>query len=304
MKHSYSKVIVRAFLCNPPELSNNINAKFIMCLVHKSVECSCEDMETHPIKYDDVPPGQGYGFEWQFNLSKFQRMFFTNNKLTVRLRIIQLSADNANENTPVNNQVIKSFAEKDDCDEANSVVKNYAKLINDPSADFRIEVEDGRAVRVHKIILQAQWPYFRNMLNSHMIEAVNNKVVAVGHDYDTILAMITFLYSGDMNIQSVEHSLKLYRAAHQYDIQRMRSMAKSYLSRNLKLDQLFEVLVYADHFNCQDIKEVCLRKLVIHKRYNGACRLENYPNYDKLRSYERFQGLITEILTSFFNEAA
>lgn len=293
------KRIVRAYLCNPGLSSNNVIVQLTMCLVHLSPGCSCEDMISHPINYNNVPIGKGYGFEWQYKSDKFNRLFACGNKITVRLRIASVR-NNSDEifNVPKNLQLIANFDDKETFNVGAKILSNYASLINNDDADFLFTLESGHTIKVHKLILKVQFPYFAKML-----AAANgqNHLLINGHSYEAMMATMMYVYGGHVELTSVEHAIQVIRVANDFELPALAAHANRYVTLNLRVDNLFDVLILADQFKYEQIKDSCKRKLIAEKRTNPSKKLEQYEGYSKFVLHPNFHNLLTEILTAMFN---
>lgn len=272
-----------------------------MCLVHSTTHCSCEDMISHPINYNNAPIGKGYGFEWQYKLTKFNRLFTSGNKLSVRLCIASVlnNIDGSSSNVPKNSQLRTNF---DDTQTVNNVgdnvLYNYVSLINNEDADFVFTLDSGLNIKVHKLILKVRFPYFAKML-----AAANgqNHLLINGHSYETMMAVMMYIYSGHVELTSVEHALQVIRAANDFELPTLAVHANRYVTLNIRMENLFDVLILADQFKYDQIKDSCKEKLISAKRENPSKKLEQYDGYSKLVQYPNFHSLFTEILTGLFN---
>lgn len=295
------KKIVRAFICNSGHSRNNVTIQLAMCLVHMTTNCSCEDMISHPINYSNAPIGKGYGFEWQYKLAKFNRVFASGNKLNVRLRIASV-LHNSDESSSIlkNSQLIANFDNTQTVNNVSdkNVLSNYVSLINNDDADFVFTLESGLNIKVHKIILKVRFPYF-----SKMLAAANgqNHLLINGHSYETMMAVMMYVYSGHVEMTSVEHALQVIRAANDFELPTLAVQGNLYVTLNLRIENLFDVLMLADQFKYDQIKESCKEKLISAKRANPSKKLEQYDGYAKLVQYPNFHNLLTEILTAMFN---
>lgn len=270
-----------------------------MCLVHLTSGCSCEDMISHPINYSSVPIGKGYGFEWQYKSDKFNRLFASGNKITVRLRIASV-LKNTDEifHVPKNSQLLANFDDNKTVNVGAQILSNYVSLINNDDADFLFTLDSGHTIKVHKLILKVQFPYF-----SKMLAAANgqNHLLINGHSYEAMMATMMYVYSGHVELTSVEHAIQVIRAANDFELPALAAHANSYVTLNLRIDNLFDVLILADQFKYDQIKDSCKEKLISEKRANPSKKLEQYAGYSKFVQNPNFHNLLTEILTAMFN---
>eukprot|EP01087_Luapelamoeba_hula_P011721 TRINITY_DN3222_c0_g1_i2.p1 TRINITY_DN3222_c0_g1~~TRINITY_DN3222_c0_g1_i2.p1 ORF type:complete len:1294 (-),score=192.58 TRINITY_DN3222_c0_g1_i2:105-3566(-) len=122
------------------------------------------------------------------------------------------------------------------------LVKQAAQEAIEAVGNFTLEVVEeleggllGDVITVQVFIdkLISNSEYFRTMLSVEMAEKKEKKIRIVTPNPSCFLDIITYLYTGEYQFQSIEHALAMALACNQYGMDTLLSCAREYLSDNL-----------------------------------------------------------------------
>ena len=129
-------------------------------------------------------------------------------------------------------------------------------------ADVTIKCAD-QEFKVHKAVLASQSPVFRKMFEVEMKEKTSNLVEISDIDPVVISDLLAYIYSGEApNLKTLAR--KLLDAADKYDLPRLLAMCVNELQKQLKVDDVVDVLMDANLHNIKELKAVCLQFINLH----------------------------------------
>lgn len=133
---------------------------------------------------------------------------------------------------------------------------DYRKMFShSEGGDVTIAV-DGKSLRVHKNILSNRCPVFATMFaQDQWIEQATQTVTIKEFDYNTILAMIEFIYFGGSDdwYEAVDPT-NLLAAAHMYQLDDLRNKCEQRLCGTLETDNVFSNLALAETYELLNLK--------------------------------------------------
>lgn len=147
-----------------------------------------------------------------------------------------------------------------------SLASDVNNLLNFPdSTDVLIEGNDGVKIRAHRLILSIRSKVFRAMFEHDTKEKAENKIQVKDIEGSVLKEMINFIYSDKVeNIEEYAHVLLI--AADKYDLIRLKRLCEMYLAKNIDLENSCNILMLADMFNCNELKEKVLEFIVAHPK--------------------------------------
>lgn len=150
-------------------------------------------------------------------------------------------------------------------------------MSRDGTADFTFVVE-GQRIPVHRSILAARNEVFGAMLSADMKEKRTNEVEIVDEDPDVFGKMLRFVYSGELDSKdsNVEELLQLSMLAHKYSVGSLANLCAYWISGNLTVDNVIEVLYVADLVDVTFLKRECIKFIA-----------ENRGKLEGMESYAR-----------------
>uniref|UniRef100_A0A915DSV2 BTB domain-containing protein n=1 Tax=Ditylenchus dipsaci TaxID=166011 RepID=A0A915DSV2_9BILA len=137
---------------------------------------------------------------------------------------------------------------------------------NERHSDFKIICQNGKEtkeIKVHKLVLSARSPVFSAMLESHTEEAQSGQVVYDDIDFEVMVDMLFFCYSGRSNsLQSM--ALDLLVVADRFQLIGLKNMSDQVLRNGLNAENVCRNLVIADMHNSNGLKADAIRFITQH----------------------------------------
>lgn len=104
--------------------------------------------------------------------------------------------------------------------------------------------------KAHKVILAARSPVFAAMFKHDTSEKQTGIVNIPDCDPDSFKAFLEFLYSDKFKTEiSLRCSVHLYKIADKYSVQNLRMFCIEHMQRNLKLENFFDVIAFAEEID-------------------------------------------------------
>jgi len=118
------------------------------------------------------------------------------------------------------------------------------KLLDDPSyADLTFIVQ-GESIKAHRAFLAVRSQYFQRMFASDVEENVNNEVKVPDIEPETFRGLLHFLYSGSAPENVADQALELLVAADKYDVDGLKQICEEKAA--IHRDNVVEALLVAD----------------------------------------------------------
>jgi len=120
---------------------------------------------------------------------------------------------------------------------------------------------EGREFEAHKAILGARSDFFRAAFRHDMREKATGKIDILDVDSETVLDMLTFIYSGKLKDLELKAE-RLLPAAEKYLIKSLKKKCEECLCKSLTVDNCLEYLVDADRYNAGHLKPLVIKFVV------------------------------------------
>lgn len=175
--------------------------------------------------------------------------------------------------------------------EGHNVTKSTVQLSNDFNnllcggigSDFTIILADNQTkFAVHKVMLAARSEVFKAMLTfpGNKEESLTIK----DFDFNAVAVMLEYIYTGVVDQKVLrENAPDILQIADYYILDELRSRCESAMAENMDVENAMDVLVFADKYNCNWLKQVtvhfitCNRKAVMDtSAFKETC--EAHPN--------------------------
>ncbi|XP_038209289.1 ARMADILLO BTB ARABIDOPSIS PROTEIN 1-like [Zerene cesonia] len=134
-------------------------------------------------------------------------------------------------------------------------VLDFGSLLDDPiGADFVIESEDGEKFQVHKLLLTAHSEVFRAMLKEDTAETKNGWVKLIEVGKEDLQHLLTFIYTGTLKNLDDINFFNMLILADRFNLEGLRELSEHALIQQLSIDNALEMLAVADSYNSQALK--------------------------------------------------
>uniref|UniRef100_A0A914P8B7 BTB domain-containing protein n=1 Tax=Panagrolaimus davidi TaxID=227884 RepID=A0A914P8B7_9BILA len=131
-------------------------------------------------------------------------------------------------------------------------------LYNREDKDFDIFSENGKCVKVHKLIISAKSPVFERMILSGLKESKENKVLIIDFDFEIIELAIKFCYGISIaNQLNVSNGIKLLQFSDKYIISDLKESMETYLLNEKSPMNICEIVNSSILMNSIKLREQC-----------------------------------------------
>ncbi|GFT30598.1 speckle-type POZ protein B [Nephila pilipes] len=108
----------------------------------------------------------------------------------------------------------------------------------------------------HKCILSVRSPVFKAMFTSDVREKIDDCVYIDDLDDDSVIRMLNYIYTGELEDLQWESARELYAAADKYEILSLKEECSSFLKTHLSPNNACEALILADMHSDNDLKRM------------------------------------------------
>ena len=156
------------------------------------------------------------------------------------------------------------------------LVDDFIKLENKKYADFVFKVENEK-ISAHKVILGARSPVFDAMFQHDMKENKTNETEITDVTPAAFKALLRFIYTGHCEVGNLAEELLV--AANKYDIQDLKQICAKELGMQLTVDNAVRLLMLSDLHQSEDLKNSAMR--FINKNAPAVMRKPSWPAFSK-----------------------
>ncbi|GBO25321.1 Speckle-type POZ protein [Araneus ventricosus] len=144
------------------------------------------------------------------------------------------------------------------------LIDNLKSMLNNTSlSDVKLKTKS-QTYPAHTFILGARSPVFKSMFSSDMKEKINGCVDIEDLNDDTVLRLLRYIYSAEVEELEWVSANDLYDAADKYQVLDLKGICSSYLKSNLRVNNACEALVLADLHQDEDLKRFVQDFIVRH----------------------------------------
>ncbi|KAJ8669866.1 hypothetical protein QAD02_001125 [Eretmocerus hayati] len=159
------------------------------------------------------------------------------------------------------------------------LLDNYEKFVdNEKLSDVKIVVGKKlgkKIIHAHKLVLANGSDVFAAMFEHDMTENEEGIVNIDDIDYDVMLEIVRYLYTG--KIERIFHKTKeLVVAADKYGLMDLKTLCGKYLCMDLSPSNIFEYIKFADRFNIIDLKNSSESYFIFHGK-----EIVKLPDFDE-----------------------
>uniref|UniRef100_A0A7E4V4A0 BTB domain-containing protein n=1 Tax=Panagrellus redivivus TaxID=6233 RepID=A0A7E4V4A0_PANRE len=162
-----------------------------------------------------------------------------------------------------------------------------ALYLSEEMSDVTIVVE-GVKLPAHRLILAQRCDYFKTMFNSGLIESTSNRIEVHETSVDVFKCVLKWIYTGSVEILSVEHAFEVLHLAHMYQITELVEKTANYLKGHLTIDNVFSILNIAVLLSLDELKTASTALAAANSieiyRHNGFHKLSSDALIEMLQS--------------------
>jgi speckle-type POZ protein len=191
-------------------------------------------------------------------------------------------------------EATESKIEEDDCNclmektettrARRKVCEDLAKVLDEKYADFVFKVKNEK-IAAHKVILAARSPVFDAMFQHDMKENKTNEAEITDVTPAAFKALLKFIYTGHCQVGNLAEELLV--AANKYDIQDLKQICDKKLRKKLTVDNAVRLLVLSDLHQAEDLKDgaICF----INKNAEAVMKTPSWSNFPKSHQHLVFE---------------
>jgi len=145
------------------------------------------------------------------------------------------------------------------------VVPHYEKLLAAAVlSDMHFEIGTER-IAAHRAILAVRSPVFQKMFESGMTESTDNVVKINDFGVDVFREMLTFLYTGQINMDFLSENLAVFVAlADKYDIGDLKTVCCKLLQQDRTPSNVSSMLLLAHTYSIDEAKQDMMQYICSH----------------------------------------
>ncbi|ELU00416.1 hypothetical protein CAPTEDRAFT_151000 [Capitella teleta] len=145
--------------------------------------------------------------------------------------------------------------------------------------DVTLLIEEQR-IHAHRIVLAATVPYFNAMFTHDMVESKQNEIAIKGIEASALSDLVTFAYSGSVQIDSMNVQNLLVGASF-LQMQVIKDACCDFMKSRLHPNNVLGIKSFADQFMCRSLEDACDKYIQIH--FMEVSKSEEFLSLDEDR---------------------
>ena len=155
----------------------------------------------------------------------------------------------------------------------------FSALLDDPSThDVTFKTSDGGSVSAHRAIVAAGSPVFHAMLYGNMKESNEKEIELPSVDTETFKALLSFIYTGKIEIDSV-NCYNVLEVAHYYNVTLLESISVDFIASLLTTENCCEMAVLSKDKGLDVLLNKCLNFI-----FTNAYKVVQHTSFYSLSS--------------------
>jgi BTB/POZ domain len=135
------------------------------------------------------------------------------------------------------------------------VASNHLSLLNDPQfSDFKFIVK-GKEFKVHRAILASASLVFTKLFTTDMEEALNSECIVKDIEPEIFEHLLRFIYGGELPDVIGDVSMKLFEAAHYYEIEQLKDICEQEIGLKVSVETAVDFYNWAYIYDVEDLKK-------------------------------------------------
>jgi hypothetical protein len=181
------------------------------------------------------------------------------------------------------------------------VVDDHEELfLNSSLSDLQFLVKGHIApINAHKVVLFFRNSYFKNMVRFGTATSQTAMIEVDNCSYEVFSMLLRFLYTGKVDITS-EVAVELLRAASFYCVLELQKRAEEFLSREISVENVVNLLSISDECNAEDLKKNCVPFLLRH--IHDVVRLPAFSEH-RIQASEEVLKALSSVLGPEWEES-
>lgn len=168
------------------------------------------------------------------------------------------------------------------------------QLTEGRGTDFILKVDD-REFAAHRMILEMRSEYFAKMLQQDMKEARTGVMNVKDIHPDAIEAMLSYLYTGNVQGINYDNVFLIYGAAHKYDMKELKGLCNAFLEENLCDEHICDVINLTSFYNDKELFQIA--RTYFYKNAERILKTDTFKAFSKDN-----QELAMDLLTNTIHQ--
>ena len=147
--------------------------------------------------------------------------------------------------------------------------------------------------QAHRVVLATQSQFFEARFKEHWTRE-DNKIVMSDITPDTLEAVLTFMYTGEIEAihnDEVVKVLDVLKAAAEYQVTKLQALCERDIFRFLTDDNVMDTLITAEQHKLHQLKEACMTHIL-----KNPSNVRQTESWKSLKESDDFHSLYTEVL--------
>ena len=162
----------------------------------------------------------------------------------------------------------------------------HSMLQSGHKEDLTINIGLSRSFKVHACVLRARSPVFREKL---LDAAMESSIRIEDMDAEVFEVLLHYMYKDclpafmeETTKEATDMARELLVAADRYKVERLKLMCEIKLSKVINVSIVCDVLIMAGRYNCQQLKDCCLRYMTTDcERFQAIRETEGFKQLKK-----------------------
>uniref|UniRef100_A0A1I7U9I2 BTB domain-containing protein n=1 Tax=Caenorhabditis tropicalis TaxID=1561998 RepID=A0A1I7U9I2_9PELO len=152
-------------------------------------------------------------------------------------------------------------------------------------------------IKAHRCILGQNSPVFKSMFSSpNMIEAQRGEIHIQDAKYDSVRAMVEFMYTGATeSLESQGNIDEILAIADKYEVLMLKDQCERLIAQTINLKNVTQIAMFSDTYTADYLKSAVIRFLMTHHRV--VIKTQDWINLKKSR-HELANELLEAVLTT------
>lgn len=133
-----------------------------------------------------------------------------------------------------------------------------SKRLSDCEFCFTEPGESTKILSANRAILSLISQVFETMFFGSLPESTSKPVKIEDIDYDTFKTFLQYIYTRELNLESIDDAIKLFYAARKYDVMDVEDTCEAYLYTKIEPGNVCQIFEFGKLFEKPELREICL----------------------------------------------
>lgn len=133
-----------------------------------------------------------------------------------------------------------------------------SKRLSDCEFCFTEPGESTKILSANRAILSLISQVFETMFFGSLPESTSKPVKIEDIDYDTFKLFLQYIYTRELNLESIDDAIKLFYAARKYDVMDVEDTCEAYLYTKIEPGNVCQIFEFGKLFEKPELREICL----------------------------------------------